>query len=43
MKTKLNEKQIEIETSKIYLFNTLYGTKLETQVFSEKDIEWYYI
>jgi len=40
MKTKLNEKQIEIETSKIYLFNTLYGTKLETQIFSEKDNEW---
>lgn len=40
MKTKLTKNQIEIETSKIYLFNTLYGTKLETQVFSEKDNEW---
>lgn len=40
MKTKLTKKQIEIEIAKVNLFNSIYGTKLETEIFNNKKNEW---
>jgi len=42
MKTKLTKKQIEIEIAKVNLFNTIYGTNLETEVYNDKQKEWIY-
>ena len=40
MKTKLNKKQIEIEIAKVNLFNSIYGTNLETETYNDKQQEW---
>lgn len=42
MKTKLSKKQIEVEIAKVNLFNTLYGTNLETELYEEKQKNWIY-
>ena len=40
MKTKLTKKQIEIEIAKVNLFNTIYSTNLETEIYDDKQKEW---
>ena len=39
-KTKLTKKQFQQEEAKIYLFNTLFGSKLEIKEYSEKLNDW---
>jgi len=42
MKTKLSKKQIKIEIAKVNLFNTIYGTNLETELYNDKQEKWIY-
>ena len=40
MKTKLTKKQIKIEIAKINLFNTIYSTHLETEIYNDTQEKW---